>query len=98
MSTILEAVMEKAMEKQLRRSAESQLGEGLSMGLRDFGISVKGGVVTVSGFVLSEAERVAAEKAAKSVYGVDATASIVVTPDGRTRSRDPHSTGFDCLG
>jgi len=52
---------------------------------QDVSVSAKDGTVTLTGFVHSYSEKVAAEKAAKSVYGVKALANdIEVKPTTRT--------------
>src|SRR5882672_10000171 len=54
----------------------------------DIGVSVKDGVVTLTGFVHSYFEKDAAEKAAKRVYGVKAVANDLEVRLSTTRT-DP---------
>jgi osmotically-inducible protein OsmY len=54
----------------------------------DISVSARHGVVTLTGFVHNYSEKVAAEKAAKSVYGVMAVANDIVVEPAGSRS-DP---------
>jgi hypothetical protein len=65
MSTILEVLMESAFERQFRNGKELQPGTG------NVRIRLEEGTITLFGFVHSEAEQIAAEKAAKFVYGLE---------------------------
>jgi len=81
----MQTIMEKVSDKELREAVLRHLEWDPEIGSQD--ISVKGdeGVVTLTGFVHSYAEKVAAEKAAKSVYGVKIVANdIDVKPMTRT--------------
>jgi osmotically-inducible protein OsmY len=72
-------------DKQLRDSVLRQLEWAPEIASQDISVSAKGGAVTLTGFVHSYAEKVAAEKATKSVYGVLAVANdIEVKPMTRT--------------
>jgi osmotically-inducible protein OsmY len=55
---------------------------------KDISVAAQDGVVTLTGFVHSYFEKVAAEKAAKSVYGVQAVAGDIEVKLGTTRT-DP---------
>jgi osmotically-inducible protein OsmY len=77
--------MEKGTDKQLREAVLRQLEWEPEIQSQDISVNAKEGVVTLTGFVHSYAEKVAAEKAAKSVYGVKAVANdIEVKPMTRT--------------
>jgi osmotically-inducible protein OsmY len=54
----------------LRREVLAELEWEPSVNAVHIGVSVKNGVVTLSGHVPSYAEKLAAERAAKRVYGV----------------------------
>ena len=89
----MEAAIEKAIERRLREVSEPPRGwqSGVRLGdlLQDFRISIREGAVTLSGSVNSEIEKVAAENAAKSVYGVATVANkIDVIPETQMLSRD----------
>jgi osmotically-inducible protein OsmY len=61
-------------DSELKRDVENELKWEPSVNEAHIGVSVKEGVVTLSGHVPSYAEKYAAEKAAKRVYGVKAVA------------------------
>ncbi|HEX5423606.1 MAG TPA: BON domain-containing protein [Candidatus Acidoferrales bacterium] len=54
----------------------------------DISVAAEGGVVTLTGFVHTYAEKFAAEKAAQSIYGVKAVANDIEVKTGTSRS-DP---------
>jgi osmotically-inducible protein OsmY len=58
----------------LKKDVEDELEFEPSVNAAHIGVAAKGGVVTLSGHVPSYAEKLAAEKAAKRVYGVKAVA------------------------
>jgi osmotically-inducible protein OsmY len=61
-------------DSELKRDVENELKWEPSVNEAHIGVSVKEGVVTLAGHVPSYAEKYAAEKAAKRVYGVKAVA------------------------
>jgi osmotically-inducible protein OsmY len=72
-------------DKHLRDAVIGQLDWEPEITSQDISVSAKDGAVTLTGFVHSYLEKVAAEKAAKSVYGVRAVANdIEVKPLTRT--------------
>jgi osmotically-inducible protein OsmY len=72
-------------DKHLRDAVIGQLDWEPEITSQDISVSAKDGAVTLTGFVHSYLEKVAAEKAAKSVYGVRAVANdIEVMPLTRT--------------
>lgn len=78
-------MMEQANDKALRESVVKQLDWAPEIASHDIGVSVKDGAVSLTGYVHTYAEKVAAERAAKSVYGVLAIANdIEVKAAGRT--------------
>jgi len=70
-------MMQKIGTKELREAVVRQLDWTPEINSQDIGVSVTEGVVTLTGFVHSFAEKVAAERAAKSVYGVKAVANDI---------------------
>lgn len=81
----MQTTMEKGSDKQLREAVLRQLEWDPQIVSKDISINTKEGAVTLTGFVHSYAEKVAAEKAAKSIYGVKAVANdIEVKPMTRT--------------
>jgi osmotically-inducible protein OsmY len=81
----MQTIMEKGSDKQLREAVLRQLEWAPEIASQDISVSAKEGAITLTGFVHSYAEKVAAEKAAKSVYGVKAVANdIEVKPMTRT--------------
>src|SRR5438874_3703175 len=62
-------------DSELQRDVLEELKWEPSVDAADIGVSVKDGIVTLSGHVSSYAEKYAAEKAAKRVYGVRAVAN-----------------------
>jgi len=77
--------MEKLTDKQVREAVLRQLEWEPEVVSQDISVNAKAGAVTLTGFVHSYTEKVAAEKAAKCVYGVRAVANdIEVKPMTRT--------------
>jgi osmotically-inducible protein OsmY len=76
-------------EGQLKRDVESELKWEPSVTEAHIGVSVNDEIVTLSGHVPSYAEKVAAERAAKRVYGVKAVANeLDVKLPGSARRSD----------
>jgi osmotically-inducible protein OsmY len=68
-------------DKNLREAVEEELDYDPTVPSNCVGVSVSGGVVTLSGFADTYADKIAAEKAVKRVCGVKAVANdIVVKP------------------
>ena len=81
----MQATTEKTNDKQLRESVVRQLEWAPEIVSQDISVKAKEGAVTLTGFVHTYAEKVAAEQATKSVYGVRAVANdIEVRPMTRT--------------
>ena len=81
----MQTIMEKGSDKDLREAVIRQVEWTPEIASKDISVSAKEGAVTLTGFVHSYTEKVAAEKAAKSVYGVKAVANdIEVKPGMRT--------------
>ena len=81
----MQTIMEKASDRQVREAVLRQLEWAPEIASQDISVGGREGAVTLTGFVHSYAEKVAAEKAAKSVYGVQAVANdIEVKPMTRT--------------
>jgi osmotically-inducible protein OsmY len=86
----MQTTMAKETDKQLREAVLRQLEWQPEIVSQDISINAKEGAVTLTGFVHSYLEKVTAEKAAKSIYGVKAVANdIEVKPMTRT---DPEIT------
>ncbi len=62
---------------ELKRDEENELKWEPSVNEAHIGVGAKDGVVTLSGHVPAFAEKYAAEKAAKRVYGVRAVADVL---------------------
>ncbi|HXG08191.1 MAG TPA: BON domain-containing protein [Gemmataceae bacterium] len=62
-------------DSELKRDVEDELKWEPSVNEAHIGVSVKDGIVTLTGHVSSYAEKYAAERAAKRVYGVKAVAN-----------------------
>jgi osmotically-inducible protein OsmY len=62
-------------DKRLRHAVVSQLDYEPQVTSTDIGVAVSDGVVTLSGFINSYAEKIAAEKSVQRVYGVRAIAN-----------------------
>jgi osmotically-inducible protein OsmY len=73
----MQTIMAKETDKQLREAVLRQLEWQPEIVSQDISVNAKEGAVTLTGFVHSYAEKVAAEKAAKSVYGVKAVANDI---------------------
>ena len=78
----------KETDKRLRDAVLRQLDWEPEIVSEDIGVTVRDGVVTLTGFVHSFFERVAAERAAKAVYGVQAVAADIEVKLGTQRT-DP---------
>ncbi|MBV9675866.1 MAG: BON domain-containing protein [Acidobacteriaceae bacterium] len=84
------------MQTQTIRESDKQLQEAVFRHLEwepevvstDLHVAAKDGIVTLTGFVHTYAEKFAVEKAAKSVYGVKAVANDIEVKPGTNRS-DP---------
>jgi len=84
MRTVMDFV-ENAGDKELREAVVRQLEWDPEIDSQDIGVKADEGVATLTGFVHSYGEKIAAEKAAKSVYGVKIVANdIDVQPMTRT--------------
>ncbi len=73
----MQTIMEKIGAKELRDAVLRQLDWSPEINSQDISVTVKDGVVALNGFVHAYTEKVAAEKAAKSVYGVKAVANDI---------------------
>src|SRR4051812_24733481 len=75
-------------DSQLQRDVLDELAWEPSVDASNIGVTVKDGVVTLYGHVSSYAEKYAAEKAAKRVYGVRALANDIEVrlPDSSKRT------------
>ncbi len=81
----MQTMMAKGSDKQLREAVLRQLEWQPEIVSQDISVNAKEGAVTLTGFVHSYAEKVAAERAAKCVHGVRAVANdIEVKPMTRT--------------
>jgi len=81
----MQTIREKGSDQELREVVLRQLEWDPEIQSQDISISAQEGVITLTGFVHSYAEKVAAEKASKRVYGVRAVANdIEVKPMTRT--------------
>lgn len=77
----MKAKQEKTANKELRDRVERQLEWEPEVTSTDIGVAADDGIVTLSGSVDSYSEKMAAEKAAKSTFGVKGVANdIIVTP------------------
>jgi osmotically-inducible protein OsmY len=86
----MQAKLHTRSDRHLQDSVMQQLEWDPEIASQDISVSAKDGAVTLTGFVHSYLEKVAAEKAAKSVYGVKGVANdIEVKPATRT---DPEIT------
>jgi osmotically-inducible protein OsmY len=81
-------------DKELKQDVEDELGWEPRVNAAHIGVSVKDGVVTLSGHVPSFAEKFAAEKTAKRLYGVKAVADEldVKLPGSAVRSDEDIAT------
>jgi osmotically-inducible protein OsmY len=78
----------KESDKQLRDAVLRQLEWDPQVTSNDINVATADGVVTLTGFVHSYAEKYAAEKAAQAVYGVKALADDIEVKPGSART-DP---------
>jgi osmotically-inducible protein OsmY len=81
-------------DKELKQDVEDELGWEPRVNAAHIGVSVKDGVVTLSGHVPSFAEKYAAERTAKRLYGVKAVADEldVKLPGSAVRSDEDIAT------
>jgi len=84
----MQASAQKETDTQLRDAVLRQLEWAPEVESKDISVAAKDGVVTLTGFVHNYFEKTAAEKAAKSVYGVQAVANDIEVKPGTTRT-DP---------
>lgn len=84
----MEMKVQKETDKQLRDAVLSQLAWEPQVTSTDINVAIADGVVTLTGFVHSYAEKYAAEKAAQRVYGVRALANDIEVKPRSTRT-DP---------
>jgi len=81
----MQTAIEKESDRRLRDSVLREIDWEPEVRSQDIGVGVKDGVITLTGFVHTYIEKVAAERAAKSVYGARAIANdIQVKPGMRT--------------
>jgi len=73
----MHTIMETGTDVELREAVLRQLEWAPEIASQDISVRAKEGAVTLTGFVQSYAEKVAAEKAAKSVYGAKAVANDI---------------------
>jgi len=78
----MQTIMEKGSDKQLRDAVLRQIEWSPEIASEDISVGAKDGTVNLTGFVHSYAEKVAAEKNAKSVYGVLAVANDIEVKAG----------------
>lgn len=71
----MKAKMQTMADKDLRQAVERHLDYAPDVPSEKIGVAAASGVITLSGYVETYADKVAAEKAAKSVYGVKAVAN-----------------------
>lgn len=71
------AKMQSVSDKQTRESVLRQIDWEPEINSTDISVAADDGVITLTGFVHSYAEKVVAEKAAKRVYGVKAVANDI---------------------
>ena len=94
---------QKETDNQVRNAVIRQLEWEPEFEEQDISVGAKDGVVTLTGFVRSYVEKMAAEKAVRSVYGVRAIANDIAVNPGTTRT-DPeiarddlrHAAGRGC--
>jgi osmotically-inducible protein OsmY len=78
----------KATDNQVRGAVAMQIDWEPEVMSRDISVAVREGVVTLTGFVHNYCEKIAAERAAKSVYGVRAVANDIEVKTAQART-DP---------
>lgn len=74
---LMNAKQIKMADKELREEVETYLDRNPDVPLAKVGVSVSNGVITLSGYVNTLVEKLAAEKTAKLVYGVRAVANEI---------------------
>ena len=84
----MQASAMKSSDTELRDAVVRHLEWTPEVESKDISIAAKDGVVTLTGFVHNFFEKMAAEKAAKSVYGVQAVANDIAVKPKTTRT-DP---------
>ena len=87
-------------DKQLQRDVLDELDWEPSIDAAEIGVTVRDGIVTLTGHVSSYTEKGTAERVAKRVHGVKAVANdIEVRPDcdGRRTDTDIARTAIDAL-
>jgi osmotically-inducible protein OsmY len=85
----MSAVMTEKTDSELQRTVLDELKWEPSVNATHIGVSVKNGIVTLSGHVPSYWQKYGAEKAAKRVYGVTAVANeLSVKLPGSSQSSD----------
>jgi osmotically-inducible protein OsmY len=75
-------------DKDLQHNVMTELGWDPTVDAADIGVSVEHGAVTLGGHVKSYAEKVAAERAAKRVFGVKAVADEIEVKIPGSETRD----------
>lgn len=80
--------MQNEYDSQLRSSIEKQIDWDPEVTSPDISVAVRDGVATLTGFVHNYYERIAAERAAKAVYGVKGVANDIQVRIGGLRT-DP---------
>src|ERR1700704_1211016 len=81
----------------LQRDVLNELKWEPSVNAAHIGVSVKDGIVTLSGHVPSYAEKYAAEKAAKRVHGVSAVANELDVKLPYTSQRTDEDVAASCV-
>ncbi|HVW84087.1 MAG TPA: BON domain-containing protein, partial [Bryobacteraceae bacterium] len=76
-SMSMQTRMQNETDNQLRNAVAIQIDWEPEVSSRDISVSAHDGVITLTGFVHNYFEKVAAERAAKSVYGVKAVANDI---------------------
>jgi osmotically-inducible protein OsmY len=88
--------MKSEKDSLLREAVQKQLDWEPAVRSTDIGVAAGEGVITLSGFAESFAEKVAVEKSAKRVYGVKAVANdLVVKADAELT--DPEIGEASCM-
>jgi osmotically-inducible protein OsmY len=73
----MKAKMQLVPNEQLRKSVQDEIDFEPEITSTDISVAVDDGVITLTGFVHSYAEKIAAERAAKRIYGVKAVANDI---------------------
>jgi osmotically-inducible protein OsmY len=84
-------------DSELKRDVENELKWEPSVNEAHIGVTVEDGVVTLTGHVLSYAEKHGAEKAAKRVYGVKAVADALDVKLPGSVKRTDEDIARDCV-